>query len=178
MCSSDRSCFVRVLRLVHVTTKSPVTRAVALLCFWEGWTIPRRYNEPGHLADEVAAFQKALGRRLRELRKKRDLSVRDMTVLHGYADAQYRRMEREGVGSTHSLIRLAKIFQISVADLLEGIGQHTKSSEEHVPEVESTVPRIATWSESAAALKRSDPVPSKQQNVTKEPRLTKQKLID
>ena len=159
--------------MIHVGTKVPVAGAVALLCSEEGCTIPRRYNEPGHLADEVAAFQKALGKRLRELRKKRDLSVRDMTVLHGYADAQYRRMEREGVGSTHSLVRLAKIFQISVADLLEGIGQHSRTSEEQAPEAEHSEPRIATWNESAAALKRNNPVVAEQKEVQKVPRLIK-----
>ena len=129
----------------------------------EGCAIPRRYNEPGHLTQEVAAFQKALGQRLRELRKKHDLSIRDMTVLHGYADAQYRKMEREGVGSTHSLIRLAKIFQISVADLLTGI--------------EQTEPELATWNQSSTAMKLHDPAPSEPQDIQTRPLNSGRKLL-
>ena len=92
-----------------------------------------------------------------------------MTVLHGYADNQYRRMEREGVGSTHSLIRLAKIFGISVAELLEGIGQ---------PAIAPQEPRIATWDETGAALKRKQASSPEKQSAQKIPRTAKQKFAD
>lgn len=124
--------------------------------------IPRRiYTDPNEFDDDYQHFQKALGKRLKELRRNRGFSLRDMTVLHGYAESQWRRMEREGVATTQSLLRIAKAFQTTVADLIDGIGQYPKAAiklPNRTSAAKETTGRIATWSENSLELKRKDPV--------------------
>ncbi|MGI4831534.1 MAG: helix-turn-helix domain-containing protein [Janthinobacterium lividum] len=119
------------------------------------------------MAEDYEHFQKALGKRLQKLRKERGFSLRDMTVLHGYAESQWRRMEREGVGTTQSLLRIARAFQTTVGDLLDGLGQYPKMSvkgkaqrssaspSDHKEQV-SAAPQIPTWAESSARLMADD----------------------
>ena len=97
-------------------------------------------------------------------------------MLHGYADSQWRRMEREGVGSTLSLLRIARTFQITVADLLEGIGQYPKvaaAAKKHKPVTGE--PAVATWNENSAELKRKDGETS-EQDAQHSPALGKRKF--
>ncbi len=67
-------------------------------------------------------FMKALGARIKQFRKERGLSMRDMIVKHGYHDTQWRRFERSGAGTLSSLLRIAKSFNTSVSILLDGLG--------------------------------------------------------
>ena len=119
------------------------------------------------MAEDYEHFQKALGKRLQKLRKERGFSLRDMTVLHGYAESQWRRMEREGVRTTQSLLRIARAFQTTVGDLLEGLGQYPKvsakgkaqkgsvPSNQHNEQLDA-IPQIPTWAETSAGLKADD----------------------
>lgn len=71
-------------------------------------------------------FLKALAKQIRKLRNERGLTLRDMVVVHGYHDSQWRRMEREGAGGIQSLLRIAKAFEISLSVLLDGLGEYPK----------------------------------------------------
>ena len=133
------------------------------------------------MAEDYEHFQKALGKRLQKLRKERGFSLRDMTVLHGYADSQWRRMEREGVGTTQSLLRIARAFQTTIGDLLEGLGQYPKvpmkgKAQRNSPQSNEQVgaaPSIPTWAESSAVLKAEDEHLAQPFNKTRVSRKTK-----
>ena len=136
------------------------------------------------MVEDHELFQKALAERLRTLRKERGFSLRDMNVRFGYAESQWKRVEREGVGTTQSLLRIAKAFQTTVADLLDGLGQYTLSRESGKAEPAheaglregAPAPKVASWSESSAAIKRTD---RPRENVGPEvPGQAKQKFAD
>ncbi len=79
-------------------------------------------------------FLKALAKQIKRMRNERGLTLRDMVVIHGYHDSQWRRMERDGAGGVQSLLRIAKAFGISLSVLLDGLGQYPKES---LAEIES-----------------------------------------
>jgi transcriptional regulator with XRE-family HTH domain len=70
-----------------------------------------------------AAFLKTLGQRIKQFRKARKLSLHDMVVKHGYHDSQWRRFERGGAANMLSLLKIARAFDTSLSELLEGLGQ-------------------------------------------------------
>lgn len=72
-------------------------------------------------------FLQLLAQRVKTLRLERKLSLRDMVVVHGYHDSNYRRIEREGVGGIQSLMRLCKAFGVSLSELLDGLGDYNKA---------------------------------------------------
>jgi transcriptional regulator with XRE-family HTH domain len=80
------------------------------------------------IEDEYEEFLIALGRRIKQLRKERGLSLRDMVVLHGYHESGWRRMERGGAGNVQSLLKIARAFQISLSVLLDGLGEYPTTS--------------------------------------------------
>ena len=73
---------------------------------------------------EYKQFLKTLGRRIKEVRKERGYSLRDMVLQHGYNDSQWRRYERGGSMNLQSLLKIAKTFGISLSDLLNGLGEY------------------------------------------------------
>lgn len=73
-------------------------------------------------------FLKLLAQRIRQLRKERGLTLRDMVIKHGYHDSQWRRMERNGVGGVQSLLRIASVFNISLAELLSDLSAYPKKA--------------------------------------------------
>ena len=67
-------------------------------------------------------FSTALGKRIRQLRKERGLTLRSLVLLHGYHLTQISRIEKgEGV-SVPTLLRLAETFDIPLEKLVEGLG--------------------------------------------------------
>ena len=75
---------------------------------------------------DYAEFLKLVAERIKTLRKMRGLTLRDMVVTHGYHDSNYRRIEREGAGGIQSLLRISKAFNISLSELLDGLGEYPK----------------------------------------------------
>ena len=61
---------------------------------------------------EYDALLKELGQRIKQMRKARGWSQRDMVVKHGYNDSQWRKYERGGGITLHSLVRLSKTFEV------------------------------------------------------------------
>jgi transcriptional regulator with XRE-family HTH domain len=72
------------------------------------------------------AFFKAFGIRLREIRKSKGWSVRDMVAQHGYHDAQWRHYENGSPVTIDSLLRMATIFNVTLVELLDGLGRFPK----------------------------------------------------
>ena len=98
---------------------------------------------------EYEQFLKSLGARIKQLRNERGLSLRDMVIQHGYHDSQWRRYERGGAINVQSLLKIAKVFQLSLAKLLDGVGEY---SQKPVPEP----------GKKKAVAKRTSDKPSKQ----------------
>ena len=67
------------------------------------------------------AFSAALGQRVKQLRKDRGWTLRDMVVTHGFHLNQVSRVESGKGISVPTLLRLAETFQISLAALVAGL---------------------------------------------------------
>jgi len=159
------------------------------LCVRKGDAIPRRiFTDSDDMLEDHELFQKALAERLRTLRKERGFSLRDMTVRFGYAESQWKRVEREGVGTTQSLLRIAKAFQTTVANLLDGLGEYPsaratrrngqgdESANSARAPLPGDSPRVASWSEDSATIKRTSP--HSEDADTGAPAQAKQKFAD
>ena len=70
---------------------------------------------------------KDLGKRIRQARMARGLSVRDMVINHNYHDAQWRRYEKGGSLTVPSLLRISRSLRTSLAVLLDGVGEFSTS---------------------------------------------------
>ena len=81
-------------------------------------------------------FLKTLGQRIKKFRKDRGLSLHDMVVKHGYHDSQWRRFERGGAANMLSLLKIAKAFNTTLSDLLDGLGEFPAES---MPELNKKV---------------------------------------
>ncbi len=92
-------------------------------------------------------FMKALGARIKQFRKERGLSLRDMVVKHDYHDSQWRRFERSGAGSLNSLLKIAKAFNTSVSILLDGLGEHPTVSVAQIQKKQAATKRIRSKTE-------------------------------
>jgi transcriptional regulator with XRE-family HTH domain len=67
-------------------------------------------------------FSAAFGRKVKELRKARGLTLRAMIVEHGFHLTQFQRIEKgEGV-SLPTVLRIAEVFQIPLEKLVSGLG--------------------------------------------------------
>lgn len=73
--------------------------------------------------DEFKGFLKALGKRIRALRRDKKLNMRDIMISTGYYDAQWRKYEAGGSMNLMSLMKIALALEVSLADLLDGLGQ-------------------------------------------------------
>jgi transcriptional regulator with XRE-family HTH domain len=75
-----------------------------------------------------------LGARLKELRKSRGWTLRDMVVKHGFHLTHWQAFEKGNRGmSLPSLLRVAAIFDKTPSQLLEGLGEAPKSAAMTVP---------------------------------------------
>ena len=67
-------------------------------------------------------FSAQLGKRLKELRKERGLTLRSMVADHGFHQTQVQRSEKgEGI-SVPTLLRFAEAFQLPIEKLVAGLG--------------------------------------------------------
>ena len=113
------------------------------------------------MADEIGPdykrFLKELGGRIKQLRHERGLSLRDMIVMHGYADSQWRRYERGGSVNVQSLLRICKAFQISLCDLLDGLGEYPSASVDEIKRKQDADARPAAAKKKAITLQSKVP---------------------
>ena len=75
------------------------------------------------IEDEYPELLRALGKRIRKLRKERGLTLRQMEIISGYRDFDWRRLERTGAGNMALLLKVAHAFEISLSTLLKGLEQ-------------------------------------------------------
>ena len=81
------------------------------------------------LTEEVLkAFLGTLGRRIKQLRKEKKLLMRDIMVKTGYYDAQWRKYEAGGNLNIPSLMKVALALDVTLVELLDGLGQWPKVS--------------------------------------------------
>ncbi len=64
---------------------------------------------------------KCLGKRIKELRKERGLTLRQMEIIHGYRHSDWRRLESHGADNMALLLEVARGFEISLSTLLNGL---------------------------------------------------------
>lgn len=67
-------------------------------------------------------FSAALGRRIRQLRKERGLTLRALVVQHDFHLTQIQRIEKGDGLSVPTLLRLAETFQIPLEKLIANLG--------------------------------------------------------
>jgi transcriptional regulator with XRE-family HTH domain len=79
-------------------------------------------------AFEYSDFLKELGNRIKQRRINKGLSRRDMVVKYGYHDSQWRKYEYGGSITLICLIGVAETLEISLSDLLEGLGKFSSQS--------------------------------------------------
>jgi transcriptional regulator with XRE-family HTH domain len=71
-------------------------------------------------------LQAQLGARLRELRKQKGWTLRDMVVQHGFHVTHWQHFEHGSRGiSLPSLLRIAEVFDVPPSELIEGLGEDT-----------------------------------------------------
>lgn len=71
-------------------------------------------------------LQTQLGARLKELRKQKGWTLRDMIVRHGFHVTHWQHFERGSRGiSLPSLLRIAEVFDVTPSELIEGLGEDT-----------------------------------------------------
>ena len=78
--------------------------------------------------DDYKDFLKALGARIKEMRKKKGWSLRDMVKLHDYHDSQWRKFESGGSMNVQSMIRIAEVFEMPLSRLVDGLAEFPKTS--------------------------------------------------
>jgi transcriptional regulator with XRE-family HTH domain len=102
--------------------------------------------------DEYDKFLKTLGGRIKELRKERGLSLRDMVLQHGYNDSQWRKYERGGSINLQSLLKVARVFGISLSRLLDGLGEYPEKTIAQIQKTEAS-------ERDGAPIKKATPKP-------------------
>ncbi len=82
--------------------------------------------------EEFRAFLKALGARIREVRKGKNLDMRHIMITSGYYDAQWRKYETGGSLNVQSLLKIALTLDVPLSELFDGLGQWPKLSVEEI----------------------------------------------
>jgi transcriptional regulator with XRE-family HTH domain len=70
--------------------------------------------------DEYARFFQALGKRIRELRRKRELTQEDMISYH-FSTRHWQQIEAGRPITVTTLLRVCKALKVSISDLVRGL---------------------------------------------------------
>ena len=70
--------------------------------------------------DDYTRFFRALGKRIRELRKKRGLVQEDM-ISHHFSTRHWQQIEAGRPITVTTLLRICKALKVSLADLVRGL---------------------------------------------------------
>lgn len=104
-------------------------------------------------------FLKELGARLKQMRKERGWTYRSMVVDHSFHISHWQGFENGKGISLRSLFRVCEVFQISLEELVRGLGSpavhETLSSQEEIDVSGPQVPKRAKPSKKAAGGKSS-----------------------
>lgn len=82
--------------------------------------------------EEFRAFLKALGARIRKVRKAKNFDMRYIMITSGYYDAQWRKYETGGSLNLQSLLKIALTLDVPLSELLDGLGQWPRLSVEEI----------------------------------------------
>lgn len=72
-------------------------------------------------------FFSALGRRIKEVRIARGLTLRDMVVSHGYHASQWQKYEKGCPITVDSLLRIATVYGFTLSELLGGLADFPRA---------------------------------------------------
>ena len=103
-------------------------------------TIPREGTTPSVQKDDVLTedvlktFLRTLGTRIKSLRKDKKVSMRDIMVKTGYYDTQWRRYEAGSNINIPSLMKVAIALDVTLLELLGGLGDWPRVSVQKVQE--------------------------------------------
>lgn len=120
--------------------------------------------------EEAQDFLKALGSRIRQLRKEKGLDMRAIMIASGYYDAQWRKYESGSSMNVVSLMRVAYALDVSFSELLDGLGQWPRLTVEEIRA--KNVEELGTDAESDAVLETSlppDPEPEPMETLARHP---------
>lgn len=81
---------------------------------------------------EFRAFLKALGARIRSVRKAKNLDMRYIMITSGYYDAQWRKYETGGSLNVQSLLKIALTLDVPLNELFDGLGQWPRKNVEEI----------------------------------------------
>lgn len=84
-------------------------------------------------------FLLELGAKVRSMRKERGWTFRHMIVAHGYHLAHWQGLEKGRGISVPSLLRLAEVFEMSLEELIKGLGVADVATHAPLPGKSSTV---------------------------------------
>ena len=79
-------------------------------------------NDESMLRYDYKEFSAALGKRVKQLRKERGLTLRALVIQHGFHLTQIQRIEKGDGLSVPTLLRIAEVFQMPVEKLIAGLG--------------------------------------------------------
>src|SRR5207248_2498918 len=79
-------------------------------------------NDESMLRYDYKEFSAALGKRVKQLRKERGLTLRALIIQHGFHLTQIQRIEKGDGLSVPTLLRIAEVFQMPVEKLIAGLG--------------------------------------------------------
>ena len=82
--------------------------------------------------EEFRAFLKALGARIRTIRKAKNFDMRHIMITSGYYDAQWRKYETGGSLNLQSLLKIALTLEVPLNELFDGLGQWPTLSVEEI----------------------------------------------
>jgi transcriptional regulator with XRE-family HTH domain len=81
---------------------------------------------------EFDSFVKALGMRIRTIRREKNVNMRDIMIETGFYDSQWRKYESGGGLNLRSLMKVAQGLKVTLAELLDGLGQWPQLSVEEI----------------------------------------------
>lgn len=84
--------------------------------------------------DEFKSFLKALGLRIKAIRKDKNMNMRDIMIATGHYDAQWRKYEAGGSMNLMSLMKVALALEVSLSQLLDGLAQWPLKSVSEISE--------------------------------------------
>ena len=89
------------------------------------------------------SFLKELGARLKQMRQERGWTLRTMVVEHKFHVTHWQSFEKGKAISVPSLLRVCEVFDVSLEDLVRGLGHSVPSETQLDQEVSETMPAVA-----------------------------------
>ena len=89
------------------------------------------------------SFLKELGARLKQMRQERGWTLRTMVVEHKFHVTHWQSFENGKAISVPSLLRVCEVFDVSLEDLVRGLGRSVHSERQSDREVQEAKPTAA-----------------------------------